>query len=101
MNQGIDILNKKIESLDRDELENKKIASAKIATLIEKTEIDIKQLLKELHVSKGDTKVVKKIKHEFISIAVAFDGQKINKVINNKYDEKIDYILTEKKLYKT
>ncbi len=68
MNQGIDILNKKIESLDRDELENKKIASSKIATLIEKTEIDIKQLLKELHVSKGDTKVVKKIKHELNDI---------------------------------
>ena len=42
---------------------------------------------------------LKKIKHKFISIAVAFDGQKINRVIHNKYDEKIDYILTEKKLY--
>ena len=43
---------------------------------------------------------LKKIKHKFISIAVAFDDQKINKVIHDKYDQKIDYILTEKKLYK-
>ena len=43
---------------------------------------------------------LKKIKHKFISIAVAFDGQKINKLIHDKYDQKINYILTEKKLYK-
>ena len=30
---------------------------------------------------------------------LAFDDQKINKVIHDKYDQKIDYILTEKKLY--
>ena len=42
---------------------------------------------------------LKKIKHQFISIAVAFDGQKINKLVHDKYDQKIDYILTEKKLY--
>ena len=42
---------------------------------------------------------LKKIKHTFISIAVAFDGQKINKLVHDKYDQKIDYILTEKKLY--
>jgi 5-formyltetrahydrofolate cyclo-ligase len=43
---------------------------------------------------------LKKIKHKFISIAVAFDDQKINGLIHDKYDQKIDYILTEKKLYK-
>ena len=43
---------------------------------------------------------LKKIKHKFISIAVAFDDQKINKLVHDKYDQKIDYILTEKKLYK-
>ena len=43
---------------------------------------------------------LKKIKHKFISIAVAFDGQKIDKLVHDKYDQKIDYILTEKKLYK-
>ncbi len=42
---------------------------------------------------------LKKIKHKFISIAVAFDGQKIKKLVHDKYDQKIDYILTEKKLY--
>ena len=42
---------------------------------------------------------LKKIKHKFISIAVAFDGQKINKLVHDKNDQKIDYILTEKKLY--
>ena len=43
---------------------------------------------------------LKKIKHKFISIAVAFNDQKIHKVVNDKYDQKINYILTEKKLYK-
>ena len=44
---------------------------------------------------------LKKIKHKFISIAVAFDDQKIDKLDHDKYDQKIDYILTEKKIYKT
>jgi len=43
---------------------------------------------------------LKGVKHKFISIAVAFDDQKINNLVHNKYDEKIDYILTEKKLYR-
>ena len=43
---------------------------------------------------------LKKIKHKFISIAVAFDDQKIDELVHDKYDQKIDYILTEKKLYK-
>ena len=42
----------------------------------------------------------KKIKHKFISIAFAFDDQKIDELVHDKYDQKIDYILTEKKLYK-
>ena len=42
---------------------------------------------------------LKKIKHKFISIAVAFDDQKIDELAHDKYDQKIDYILTEKKLY--
>ena len=43
---------------------------------------------------------LKKIKHKFISIAIAFDDQKIDELVHDKYDQKIDYILTEKKLYK-
>ena len=43
---------------------------------------------------------LKKINHKFVSIAVAFDGQKIDKLVYDKYDQKINYILTEKKLYK-
>ena len=43
---------------------------------------------------------LKKIKHKFISIAVAFDDQKNDELVHDKYDQKIDYILTEKKLYK-
>ena len=43
---------------------------------------------------------LKKIKHKFISIAVAFDDQKIDELAHDKFDQKIDYILTEKKLYK-
>ena len=40
-----------------------------------------------------------KLRHSFISVAVAFDDQKVDKIIKNKYDQKIDYILTEKKIY--
>ena len=43
---------------------------------------------------------LKKIKHKFISIAVAFDDQKIDELVHDKYDQRINYILTEKKLYK-
>ena len=43
---------------------------------------------------------LKKMKHKFISIAVAFDDQKIDELAHDKYDQKIDYILTEKKLYR-
>ena len=43
---------------------------------------------------------LKKINRKFISIAVAFDGQKSDKVFHEDFDIKIDYILTEKKLYK-
>ena len=43
---------------------------------------------------------LKKIRHKFISIAVAFDDQKIDELVHDKYDQKIDYILTEKKLYR-
>ena len=42
----------------------------------------------------------KKIKHPFISVIVAYDGQKLNKVVINQIDQKIDYILTEKKIYR-
>ena len=42
---------------------------------------------------------LKKIRHKFISIVVAFDDQKIDELVHDKYDQKIDYILTEKKLY--
>ena len=45
-------------------------------------------------------KKFKKLGHPFISIAVAFDAQKINKIIRDHNDQKIDYILTEKKLYR-
>ena len=39
--------------------------------------------------------------HFFISVAVAYDNQKLDKIIKNKHDQKIDYILTEKKIYKS
>ena len=35
-----------------------------------------------------------------VSIAVAFDGQKVNEVFHDHLDQKINYILTEKELYK-
>ena len=42
---------------------------------------------------------LKKTKHKFVSIAVAFDDQKVKEVVHYKNDQKINYILTEKKLY--
>jgi 5-formyltetrahydrofolate cyclo-ligase len=38
--------------------------------------------------------------HEFIPIVVAFKDQRVKEVIHDEYDQKINYILTEKKLYK-
>ena len=43
---------------------------------------------------------LKNIQHKFISVAVAFDGQKVKEIIHEDHDQKIDFILTEKKLYK-
>jgi len=43
---------------------------------------------------------LKNRKHKFISIAVAFDEQKASEVVHDIFDQKINYILTEKKLYK-
>ena len=42
----------------------------------------------------------RKLGYSFVSIAVAYDDQKINKVIRDSYDQKIDFILTEKKIYR-
>ena len=42
----------------------------------------------------------RKLGHTFISVAVAYDDQKIDKVIRDQNDQKIDYILTEKNLYR-
>ena len=39
-------------------------------------------------------------KHKFISIAVAFEDQRVDEVAHNSFDQKINYILTEKELYK-
>jgi len=43
---------------------------------------------------------LKKIKHKFISIAVAYEKQQVEEVIHDTFDQKINYILTEKDLYK-
>ena len=39
------------------------------------------------------------IGHSFVSVAVAFDDQKVDRVVHDKYDKKIDYIMTEKTIY--
>ena len=43
----------------------------------------------------------KDIEHSFISVAVAYDDQRVDNVVHDKYDKKIDYIMTEKSIYKT
>ena len=40
------------------------------------------------------------INHKFITIGIAYDDQKVKKVIRNNFDKKLNYILTEKQLYK-
>jgi 5-formyltetrahydrofolate cyclo-ligase len=42
---------------------------------------------------------MRKIK-EIITIGVGFDGQKLDAIPNESHDEKLDYIITESKLYK-
>ena len=42
----------------------------------------------------------KSLNHKFISVAVAYDDQRLDKVIHNKFDQKVNYVMTEKKLYK-
>ncbi|MDC1296458.1 5-formyltetrahydrofolate cyclo-ligase [Alphaproteobacteria bacterium] len=41
------------------------------------------------------------IKHKFTSIIFAFDDQKLDYVERDNFDQKINYILTEKQLYST
>ena len=40
------------------------------------------------------------IKHNFLTIGFAYDDQKVNKVVHDDLDQKLNYILTEKQLYK-
>ena len=40
------------------------------------------------------------INHHFITIGFAFDDQKVDMVFHDNLDQKLNYILTEKKLYK-
>ncbi len=42
---------------------------------------------------------LKKNKKNFISIGYAFDGQKVAEVPRDKFDIKLDYVITEKKIY--
>ena len=42
---------------------------------------------------------LKKNKIKFISIGYAFDGQKISQIPKDKFDIKLDYVITEKKIY--
>ncbi len=40
------------------------------------------------------------IKHNFTTIGFAYDEQKVDNIAHNDYDQKLNYILTEKQLYK-
>ena len=39
--------------------------------------------------------------HSFTTVGFAYDDQKIDKVVRDTYDQRLDYILTEKQLYKS
>ena len=41
----------------------------------------------------------KRNKIKFISIGYAFEGQKVSKVPKDKFDIKLDYVITEKQIY--
>lgn len=43
---------------------------------------------------------LKSIDHDFVTIGLAYDDQRVEKVIHENYDQKLNYILTEKQLYK-
>ena len=43
---------------------------------------------------------LKSINHNFLTIGFAFDDQKVDHVIHDELDQKLNYILTEKQLYK-
>ena len=43
---------------------------------------------------------LKSIDHYFLTIGLAYDQQKVNNVITDNLDQKLNYILTEKQLYK-
>ena len=42
---------------------------------------------------------LKKNKKKFLSVGYAFDGQKIQEVPKENFDMKLDYVITEKKIY--
>ena len=41
----------------------------------------------------------KDLEHSFVSVAVAYDDQRVDSLVHDKYDKKIDYIMTEKSIY--
>ena len=41
----------------------------------------------------------KSINHQFISVGFAYDDQKVDSVIRDQFDYKLNYVLTEKQLY--
>ena len=41
----------------------------------------------------------KSINHQFISVGFAYDDQKVDNVIRDQFDYKLNYVLTEKQLY--
>ena len=42
---------------------------------------------------------LKSSKKKFISIGYAYDGQKVSKIPKDKFDIKLDYVITEKNIY--
>ena len=40
------------------------------------------------------------IKHDFLTIGLAYDEQRVDDVVHDDLDQKLNYILTEKQLYK-
>ena len=39
--------------------------------------------------------------HSFLTVGLAYDDQKVEKIVRGSYDQKLNYILTEKQLYES
>ena len=102
-----------VDPYTRDEISENKISIDNYEELKSKLRLSkekikgkkIKQLRdkKGRFISKRDSKILRDLakvqkKNKLLTVGLAYSFQKINKVPKNKYDKKLDLIITEKKI---